>query len=91
MEEEYTKDTRIIEKNNEEKELELILSIVKTKKDLDVAMHNFEDAEGDLIDYYTYQMKACRSKLDYLLKKAKEKGMSIDMIEQIDIRYNKAI
>ena len=58
MEEEYIKEIKIIEKSQEDKELELILSIIKTKQDLNLAMHNFEYAEGDLIDYYTYQMKA---------------------------------
>ena len=73
MEEEYIKETKIIEKSQEEKELELILSIIRTKQELNLAMHNFEYAEGDLIDYYTYQMKANRAKLDYLLKEAKRK------------------
>lgn len=73
MEEEYTKEIKIIEKSQEEKELELIISIIKSKQELNVAMHNFEYAEGDLIDYYTYQIKANRAKLDYLLKEAKKK------------------
>lgn len=73
MEEEYIKETKIIEKTQEEKEMDLILSIIKTKQELNLAMHNFEYAEGDLIDYYTYQMKANRAKLDYLLKEAKRK------------------
>lgn len=73
MEEEYIKEIKIIEKSQEDKEMELILSIIRTKQDLNLAMRNFEYAEGDLIDYYTYQMKANRAKLDYLLKEAKSK------------------
>jgi len=73
MEEEYLKDIKIIEKTEEEKENELILSIIKTKKELDLAMHNFEYAQEDLIDYYTYQIKANRAKINYLLKAAKKK------------------
>lgn len=46
---------------------------------------------GDLIDYYTYQIKASRAKFDYLVKKAKQKGLSLDMIDQIDIKFNKVI
>lgn len=91
MEEEYKKETKILDKNNEEKEIELLISIIKEKNELEQANRNFEYAEGDLIDYYTYKMKASRSKLDYLIKKAKERQMSIDLIEQIDIRYNKVI
>lgn len=89
--EEYKKETKIIEKSKEEKEIELLVNIYKTKKELEDAIHNFEYAEGDLIDYYTYQIKATRAKYDYLLKKAKEGGLALDMIEQIDIRYNRVI
>ena len=91
MNEEYKREIKIIEKTEQEKEIELIVSIIKTKKELEEASNNFEYAQGDLIDYYTYQIKANRAKLDYLVKKAKEKGLVLDMIEQIDIRYNKAI
>lgn len=90
-EEDYKKETKIIEKTEQEKEIELMVSIIKTKRELEVATLNFEYAQEDLIDYYTYQIKAMRAKFDYLLKKAKEKGLALDMIEQIDIRYNKAI
>lgn len=90
-EDEYIKETKMIEKTEKEKETELIISIIKTKKELEVANSNFEFAKDDLIDYYTYQIKATRAKFDYLVKKAKEKGLALDMIEQIDIRYNKAI
>ena len=87
----FIKEIKIIEKTEEEKELDLMLSIIRVKRDLEVANMNFEYATGDLIDYYIYQMKACRSKYDFLVKKAKELGLSLDMIEQIDIKYNKAI
>lgn len=90
-EEEYKKETKMIEKTEQEKEIELMISIIKTRKELEVANHNFEYAQEDLIDYYTYQIKAARAKFDYLVKKAKEKGLALDMIEQIDIRYNRAI
>lgn len=90
-EDEYKKENKVIEKTEQEKEIELMVSIIKTKKELEVANLNFEYAQDDLIDYYTYQIKATRAKFDYLVKKAKEKGIALDMIEQIDIRYNKAI
>ena len=91
QEDEYKKETKVLDKSNEEKEVELIVSIIKTKKELEVANLNFEYAQEDLIDYYTYQIKAMRAKFDYLLKKAKKKGLALDMIEQIDINYNKVI
>ena len=34
----------------------------------------------DLVDYYTYQIKANQAKLDYLIKLAKAKGIRVDMI-----------
>lgn len=89
--EEYKKEVNIIEKSQQEKEVELLISIYKTKKELEQATHNFEYAEEELIDYYTYQIKAARAKFDYLVKKAKKSGIELDMVEQIDIRYNKAI
>ncbi|MBO5412892.1 MAG: DUF2508 family protein [Clostridia bacterium] len=91
MEEEYVRESKIIEKTEEEKELELMISILKARKELEEANKNFEYAEEELIDYYTYQIKASRSKLDYLVKKAKSKGASMDMIKRIEIKYNKAI
>ena len=91
MEEEYIRETRIIDKTEQEKEQELMISILRARKELEDANKNFEYAEEELIDYYTYQIKANRSKLDYLVKKAKSKGVSLDMIERIEIKYNKAI
>lgn len=88
---EYIKEVKIIEKTNEEKDIELIKSIIKTRRELEEATKNFEYAEDDLIDYYTYQIKATRAKFDYLLKKIKSKGIALDMIKQIEISYNEAI
>ena len=91
MEDNYEKEIKIIDKTEEEQELELITSIIKVSKELEVNNLNFEYATGDLIDYYIYQMKANRAKFDYLVKKAKEKGLSLDAIEQFDIKYNKVV
>lgn len=88
---EYIRDNKIIEKSDEEKEVELVVSIMKAKKELDEACKNFEYAQGDLIDYYTYQIKATRAKFDYLVKQAKENGLALDIIKQIEIKLNKAI
>lgn len=91
MREEYKKESKIAEKTQQQKEIELMTSMINVKKELEEASKNFEFAEGDLIDYYTYQMKASRAKMDYIVKKAKEDGVALDMIEQIDIKYNKVI
>ena len=60
MYEEYVKELKLIEKTEEESNIELIKSIIKTKIDLDNANKNYEFAEGELIDYYLYQIKANR-------------------------------
>jgi hypothetical protein len=88
---EYLKEDKISEKTDEEKERELIVSIIRLKKELDEVNKNFEYAEGDLIDYYTYQIKANRSKFDYLVKQAKNNGIQLDMIKQIEINYSGVI
>jgi len=55
---EYIKEKLIIDKTEEEKKLELIISIIKTKRELESNNKNFEYAEEGLIDYYSYQIKA---------------------------------
>ncbi len=91
MHEEYIKENPIIERTQQEKQTELIMSILKTKEELEEANKNFEYAEGDLIDYYTYQIKASRAKIDYLIKKAKKQGIVLDMIDQIEMRFREAM
>ena len=88
--EEFVKENKIEDKSEDEKNLELIVSIIKTKNDLDLAHKNFEFAEEGLIDYYSYQINANQTKLDYLMKKAQKKGIVLDMINEIYIRRNKA-
>ena len=78
MQDEFMKETIIFDKNDKEKEFELINSIMNTRVELERAHKNFEYAEEDLIDYYSYQIKANQSKLDYLIKLAKSKNIAID-------------
>lgn len=63
--------------NNAKSEKNEIVDILKKAQiDLDVAMNNYEFAdEPALVDYYTYNIKAAQMKYEYLLRKAKEKGM----------------
>jgi hypothetical protein len=92
MEDKFIKDgKKISDKTNEQREVELAISILKTKRDLAVANHNFEFAENELIDYYAYQIKANKSKLDYLVKKAKEEGIVLDMLNEIYLRKNEVV
>lgn len=88
MEGEYIKELRIIEKTELEKEIELIKTIIKTREELKNINKNFEFAEEELIDYYTYQIKANQAKLDYLIKMAKTKGIELSMIDEIKFRFS---
>lgn len=88
---EYEKETNIKEKTQEEKKVELIVSLIMAKKELNLATKNFETAENGLIDYYIYQIKASKSKVDYLVNKARENGMSLNMIEEIYFKKNQVI
>ena len=85
MEEFYVKETKIIEATKDEKEKALIKSIIETKKKLDIAHKNFEFADDDLIDYYSYQIKANSSKLDYLTKLAKSRGIVMSFASNVKI------
>lgn len=81
--EEYVSEKKIKDVNEEEEKREIIVSIVKTKIELENNRKNFEFAEAELIDYYLYQIKANQSKLDYLIKKAKGKKIMLNLIDKI--------
>jgi hypothetical protein len=65
------------QKEKEEKEnkvyFDLIRSLYIAKKELAEAEKNFDLAlDDDLIDYFTYKLKAAELRYQYLLKRAKE-------------------
>ena len=77
---EYVKENPIIDKNDSEKNHQLIESILITKEDLNKAHNNFEYAEGDLVDFYIYQIMALQAKFDYLTKLAKTKNIDFNFV-----------
>lgn len=81
------KEAIIIDKSQLDKENELIRSIIKTREELKNYNKNFEYAENELVDYYIYQIKANQSKLDYLIKLAKNAGITVDLINQIEYQF----
>lgn len=83
MQEEFVREFKIKEKSKEELNVILVQSIIKTNNELINARKNYEFAEGELIDYYLYQIKANQAKLDYLIKKAKEKKIELNNIEKL--------
>ncbi len=92
MDEKFVKEGKeVLDKTEEQSNSELIISILKTKRELDMANGNFEFAENELIDYYAYQIKANKSKLDYLMKKAKKQGIALDMINEIYFSKNEVV
>lgn len=74
-----------MQKNKEQKDIELLKSIQDAKRKLNTANKNFETAEAELIDYYVYQIKAEKAKLDYLIKEVKNVGVRADIIRNIEI------
>lgn len=89
MQEDYLMEKMIKGKTDKEKEIELMQTIIETKEMLKLAISNFEYAEDDLIDYYTYQIKAHQSKLDYLIKIAKRKGIVLTRVNELKVRLYK--
>lgn len=86
MEEEYLLNKMIKGKTEKEREIELMQNIIETKEKLQNARKNFEYAEDGMIDYYIYQIKANQSKLDYLIKLAKKKGVTLSRDKEVKIR-----
>ncbi len=84
--EKYIKENNYFFKKDSIPNEDLIRSIIKTREDLENANKNFEFAEGDLIDYYLYQIKATQSKYNYLIKKAKQTGLLVTMIDELKVK-----
>lgn len=74
---EFVKEFQIIDKSDEEKNSELIKNIQIVKNTLSNMYNNLQFADSDLIDYYTYQIKAEEAKYSYLIKQAKKKNLNI--------------
>ena len=91
MNEGFIKETEIEEKTDEDRKIDLIKNIIKTKTELEIANKNFEYAEDEMIDYYSYQIKAIGAKFNYLIKRAKKQQIVLDVIEEAEIRLEEAI
>ena len=76
-----------MQKKQDPHEIELMKSIIETKIELNMANRNFDTANDEkLIDYYSYQIKANKSKLDYLIKTVKQKGLVLDIVNELELR-----
>ena len=86
MQEEYLLSKMLKGKSEKERERELMQNIIETKEKLKIARSNFEYAEDNMIDYYIYQIKANQSKLDYLIKIEKQKGIVLSRDNEVKLR-----
>jgi hypothetical protein len=72
----------VVDINTNEETQELIYLLNGARKDLISACQNYEYVEDQLIiDYYIYKIKACQVRYEYYIKKAKEKGIKVDLLE----------
>lgn len=56
--------------------LNLLENLKNAQNEFETAINNYEFAiEPELVDYYTYNIKATQTRYQYLLKKAKEQGL----------------
>lgn len=85
MPEEYVKEKNIIDKSKKEMNKMLVQNIINTSAIIDAAQKNYEFAEGEMIDYYLYEIKANQSKLNYLIKKSKKNGIELNRIEKLEL------
>lgn len=81
----FVTEKKVGKLSDKERKEELILELLKTKEDLLNANRNFEYAEEELIDFYSYEIKAYRVKFDHLIRKAKEINVESDLIEKCKI------
>jgi len=63
---------------NVSEEKELLSCLRNCIKDMHIASQNFDEAYNeDLVDYYTYELKAAEIRYQYILKSIKERGIEI--------------
>lgn len=74
---EFVKESPILDKNEEQKDEELLETIKNVNTTLANMHNNLQFANSDLIDYYTYQIKAEEAKYNYLIKLAKKRNLNI--------------
>jgi hypothetical protein len=71
----FVKETNIYDKTEKEKRIELYNEVKESKQRLKAFYENMNFAEGDMIDYYIYQIKAEQAKFDYLMQEVKSKAL----------------
>ena len=64
--------------------------IYNASRDLETYQRNYEFASDDLVDYYSYKIKAEKAKIDYLVKIAKSKDVVKEEIRTYILKYKNA-
>ena len=65
------------QKRKTEAQRELLMQINRAKYELECAMQNFSYAtDPTLVDMYSYQIKACQAKYQYLIERAKSDNLT---------------
>ena len=80
MRSEFIKEFKIDDKDEKEKNNELLKSINIVKNNIKNMYNNLQYVEIDLIDYYVFQIKAEEAKYDYLIRKAKKNNITVDIL-----------
>ena len=78
MKKDFIKEMKVMDRRKVDTYKELMNNIEKVKTNLKIDYNNMQFAEDrNLVDYYTYKIKAEEAKYDFLLKEAKkvETGM----------------
>lgn len=73
MEKDFIKEMKVIEHKNVDTYRELLNNIDKVKRNLETDYQNLQLIEDkNLVDYYTYRIKAEEAQYDYLIQEAKK-------------------
>lgn len=78
LEKDFIKEMKVIDRSKVDTYKELMGNIENIKKNLETDYKNLQFIEDrNLVDYYTYKIKAQEAQYDYLIKEAKkvETGM----------------
>lgn len=68
----------------EDEDKEILTSLKEVKQNLDMVYMKFEYAtDVALIDCYIYELKSLQMKYEYLMQRAKEKGLQAQGFERI--------
>lgn len=73
MERDFIKEVKVMDRKQVDRYKEIISNIEKVKKTLESDYKNMQFIENrDLVDYYTYKIKAEEAQYDFLIQEAKK-------------------